>query len=53
MAGLKRRVKNANSKRKAYRGPLSGCFQEIDRRVCEFVIVKRNEGMPMVIRVFF
>ena len=45
----KDRLKNANSKRKAYRGPPSGRFQETDRRVCEFVIEKQI----LVIRVFF
>ena len=41
----KDRLRNADSKRKAYRGPQSGRFQEIDRRVCEFVIEKRDKGM--------
>uniref|UniRef100_A0A8C6PX15 HTH CENPB-type domain-containing protein n=1 Tax=Nothobranchius furzeri TaxID=105023 RepID=A0A8C6PX15_NOTFU len=43
----KDRLKNANSKRKAFRGPQRGRFQEIDRRVCEFVTEKRNEGLPI------
>ena len=33
----KDRLKNANSKRKDYRGPLSDSFKEIDRRVCELI----------------
>ena len=49
MEGPKRSSENANSMRKAYRGPLSGRFQEINRRVCEFVIEKQI----LVIRVFF
>ena len=47
IAGPKVRLKNTNSKRKAYRGPQSGCFQETDRRVCEFVSEKRNKGIPI------
>ena len=40
MAGPKRPSENAYSKTNAYRGPLSGRFREIDRRVCDFVIEK-------------
>ena len=43
----KDRLKNANSQRKAYHGPQSGRFQEINRRVCEYVTEKRNDGMPI------
>uniref|UniRef100_A0A3Q2QWS8 HTH CENPB-type domain-containing protein n=1 Tax=Fundulus heteroclitus TaxID=8078 RepID=A0A3Q2QWS8_FUNHE len=32
---------------KDFRGPQSGHFQVIDRRVWEFVNEKRNEGMPI------
>uniref|UniRef100_A0A1A7X7M9 HTH CENPB-type domain-containing protein n=1 Tax=Iconisemion striatum TaxID=60296 RepID=A0A1A7X7M9_9TELE len=41
------RLRNANSKRKAFRGPQSSRFPEIDRRVCEFVTEKRDGGMPI------
>ena len=34
----KERLKNANSMRKAFRGPKSGRFREIDRRVCEYIL---------------
>ncbi|KAJ8362614.1 hypothetical protein AAFF_G00365480 [Aldrovandia affinis] len=47
MASPKDRLKNANSQRKANRGPQSGRFQEIDKRVCEYVTEKRNDGMPI------
>ena len=47
--GWRVQKENANSKRKSYRGPLSGRFQETDRRVCEFV----TEKQMLVIRVFF
>ncbi|KAJ8412579.1 hypothetical protein AAFF_G00129150 [Aldrovandia affinis] len=40
-------LKNANSQRKANRGLQSGRFQEIDRRVREYVTEKRNDGMPI------
>uniref|UniRef100_A0A673FL43 HTH CENPB-type domain-containing protein n=1 Tax=Sinocyclocheilus rhinocerous TaxID=307959 RepID=A0A673FL43_9TELE len=40
-------LRNANSQRKAYRGPKSGHFKEIDRQVCQYVAEKRNEGLPI------
>uniref|UniRef100_A0A672FP09 HTH CENPB-type domain-containing protein n=1 Tax=Salarias fasciatus TaxID=181472 RepID=A0A672FP09_SALFA len=43
----KERLKNANTMRKAFRGPKSGRFREIERRVREYVIEKRKEGMPI------
>uniref|UniRef100_A0A672HMK3 HTH CENPB-type domain-containing protein n=1 Tax=Salarias fasciatus TaxID=181472 RepID=A0A672HMK3_SALFA len=43
----KERLQNANTMRKAFRGPKSGCFREIDTRVSEYVSEKRNEGMPI------
>uniref|UniRef100_A0A3Q3KXW9 HTH CENPB-type domain-containing protein n=1 Tax=Labrus bergylta TaxID=56723 RepID=A0A3Q3KXW9_9LABR len=43
----KERLKDANSQRKSYRGPQSGRFSEIDRRVFEYVREKRSEGMPI------
>uniref|UniRef100_A0A672HC27 HTH CENPB-type domain-containing protein n=1 Tax=Salarias fasciatus TaxID=181472 RepID=A0A672HC27_SALFA len=43
----KERLQNANTMRKAFRGPKSGLFREIDRRVSEYVSEKRNEGMPI------
>ena len=33
----KQRLKDANSQRKSYRGPQSGRFSEVDRRVFEYV----------------
>ena len=45
-------VKRA-SKRNTYRGLQSGHLQEIDRRVCEFVIEKRNESFKAVFSYFF
>ncbi|XP_029694472.1 histone-lysine N-methyltransferase SETDB1-B isoform X2 [Takifugu rubripes] len=41
----KDRLKNAHSQRKAFRGPQSGRFQELDRRVCAYVDGKRKDGM--------
>ena len=51
MVGQKKKksLKNASSKRKAYRGPQSGRFQEIDRSICAFVIKKQNKGVPITI----
>lgn len=43
----KDRLKNAHSRRKAFRGPQSGRFQELDRRVCAYVDEKRKDGMPI------
>ena len=43
----KQRLKDANSQRKSYRGPQSGRFIEVDRRVFEYVREKRSEGMPI------
>uniref|UniRef100_A0A3Q1GUX3 Pogo transposable element derived with KRAB domain n=1 Tax=Acanthochromis polyacanthus TaxID=80966 RepID=A0A3Q1GUX3_9TELE len=43
----KQRLKNANTMRKAFRGPKSGRFKEIDRKVCEYITEKRNDGMPI------
>lgn len=43
----KDRLRNANSQRKAFRGPQSGRFEEIDRRVCQYVTEKRQDGMPV------
>lgn len=43
----KDRLKNAHSQRKAFRGPQSGRFQELDRRVCAYVDEKRKDGMPI------
>uniref|UniRef100_A0A674N661 HTH CENPB-type domain-containing protein n=1 Tax=Takifugu rubripes TaxID=31033 RepID=A0A674N661_TAKRU len=40
-------LKNAHSQRKAFRGPQSGRFQELDRRVCAYVDEKRKDGMPI------
>lgn len=40
-------LKNAHSERRGYRGPQTGRFTEIDRRVCDYVTEKRNEGMPI------
>ena len=40
-------LKNAHSQRRSYRGPQTGRFTEVDRRVCEYVNEKRNEGMPI------
>ncbi|XP_034019860.1 uncharacterized protein LOC117504513 [Thalassophryne amazonica] len=40
-------LKNSNSQRKAYRGPKNGRFQEIDRKVWQYVVDKRNEGLPI------
>uniref|UniRef100_A0A671XB87 HTH CENPB-type domain-containing protein n=1 Tax=Sparus aurata TaxID=8175 RepID=A0A671XB87_SPAAU len=41
-------LKNAHSKRRGYRGPQTGRFTEIDRRVCDYEMTeKRNEGMPI------
>lgn len=40
-------LKNAHSERRGYRGPQTGHFTEIDRRVCDYVTEKRNEGMPI------
>ena len=42
-------LKNAQSQRKAFRGPQSGRFQELDRRVCAYVDEKRKDGMPIII----
>uniref|UniRef100_A0A3Q2X9R6 Pogo transposable element derived with KRAB domain n=2 Tax=Hippocampus comes TaxID=109280 RepID=A0A3Q2X9R6_HIPCM len=39
--------KNAHGQRKAFRGPRSGRFQELDRRVCAYVDEKRKNGMPI------
>uniref|UniRef100_A0A3B3R0P4 HTH CENPB-type domain-containing protein n=1 Tax=Paramormyrops kingsleyae TaxID=1676925 RepID=A0A3B3R0P4_9TELE len=44
----KERLKNANSQRKSFRGPQCGRFQEIDRRVCEYVTEKCKDGMPII-----
>ena len=43
----KQRLKDANSQRKSFRGPQSGRFIEVDRRVFEYVREKRSEGMPI------
>ena len=43
----KQRLKDANSQRKSFRGPQSGRFIEVDRRVYEYVREKRSEGMPI------
>ena len=43
----KDRLKNANSQRKSDRGPQSGRFQEIDRRVCDYLTEKQDDGMPI------
>uniref|UniRef100_A0A674MXE7 HTH CENPB-type domain-containing protein n=1 Tax=Takifugu rubripes TaxID=31033 RepID=A0A674MXE7_TAKRU len=40
-------LKNAHSQRKAFRGPQSGRFQELDGRVCAYVDEKRKDGMPI------
>uniref|UniRef100_A0A668A962 HTH CENPB-type domain-containing protein n=1 Tax=Myripristis murdjan TaxID=586833 RepID=A0A668A962_9TELE len=40
-------LKNAHSQRKAFRGPQSGRFQELDRRVCAYVDERRKDGMPI------
>uniref|UniRef100_A0A668AVM8 Pogo transposable element derived with KRAB domain n=1 Tax=Myripristis murdjan TaxID=586833 RepID=A0A668AVM8_9TELE len=40
-------LKNAHSQRRAFRGPQTGRFSEIDRRVCDFVHEKRSEGLPI------
>lgn len=43
----KDRLKNAPGQRKAFRGPRSGRFQELDRRVCAYVDEKRTDGMAL------
>ncbi|XP_068179080.1 uncharacterized protein [Antennarius striatus] len=43
----KDRLKNAHSQRKTFRGPQSGRFQELDRRVFAYVDEKRKDGMPI------
>ena len=43
----KNELKNAHSQRKGFRGPQTGRFDEIDRRVNDFVNEKRNDGMPI------
>uniref|UniRef100_A0A3Q4AXE9 HTH CENPB-type domain-containing protein n=1 Tax=Mola mola TaxID=94237 RepID=A0A3Q4AXE9_MOLML len=43
----KERLKNTNTQQKAFCGPQSGRFQEIDRQVCEYVAEKHNDGMPV------
>ncbi|KAM3612363.1 uncharacterized protein V6R79_007521 [Siganus canaliculatus] len=43
----KDRLKNAHSQRKAFRGPQSGCFQELERRVCAYMDKKQKDGMPI------
>ena len=40
-------LKNAHSRRKAFRGPQSGRFQEIDGRVRAYVDEKRKDGMSI------
>ncbi|XP_041642746.1 zinc finger protein 774-like [Cheilinus undulatus] len=40
-------LQTADSQRKAYRGPKSGRFREIDQRVCEYFREKQTEGMPL------
>ena len=47
MESSKRPPKNAYSQRKAFRGPQSGRFQELERRVCTYVDEKRKDGMPI------
>ena len=39
--------KKTNSARKAFRGPKKGRFVQIDQEVYNFVIQKRNEGLPI------
>uniref|UniRef100_A0A8C9YTA0 HTH CENPB-type domain-containing protein n=1 Tax=Sander lucioperca TaxID=283035 RepID=A0A8C9YTA0_SANLU len=43
----KERLKNTNSQRKAFRGPQSGKFAELDDRIYEYVVEKRRDGMPI------
>ena len=43
----KERLKNTNSQRKAFRGPQSGKFAELDDRIYEYVIEKRRDAMPI------
>uniref|UniRef100_A0A8D0D2D7 HTH CENPB-type domain-containing protein n=1 Tax=Sander lucioperca TaxID=283035 RepID=A0A8D0D2D7_SANLU len=43
----KERLKNTNSQRKAFRGPQSGKFAELDDRIYEYVIEKRQDAMPI------
>lgn len=40
-------LRNANSQRKAFRGPKSGRFQELERRVCEYVAERCTEGVHL------
>ncbi|XP_057692639.1 zinc finger protein 649-like [Corythoichthys intestinalis] len=40
-------LKNAHGQRKAFRGPQSGRFQELEWRVCAYVDEKRKDGMPI------
>lgn len=39
--------KMLTAREKPFRGPQTGHFREIDRRVCEYVVEKRNEGLPI------
>lgn len=41
------RLKNANSSRKAFRGPKTGHFHKVDRLVVDFIREKQNDGMPI------
>uniref|UniRef100_A0A8C9ZJZ3 Pogo transposable element derived with KRAB domain n=1 Tax=Sander lucioperca TaxID=283035 RepID=A0A8C9ZJZ3_SANLU len=43
----KERLKNTNSQRKAFRGPQSGKFAELDDRIYEYVIEKHRDAMPI------
>lgn len=41
------KYRSACSTRKSFRGPKKGRFDEIEKRVTQFIVEKRNEGLPI------
>jgi hypothetical protein len=43
----KKKLKGANSTQKAFCGPKHGNFNAVDKKVMEFVLEKRKNGLPI------